>query len=279
MILELPDRRTLSYAEYGIPDGKPLLYFHGTPGSRLEQHPDHDIIKKLGIRLIVPERPGYGHSDQQPEGSILNWAEGMEYLMNQLGLKDCVIVGFSGGGPYAMACGCKMPERITRLALVSSVAPFNNPHGTDGMNAQSKALYELALADPEAFETQIQTLVTDGEMLFQIMTGGLPEPDSHVFANADMAAMYRGNMIEAVRPGVAGLVSDMLLMPAEWGFRPGDIRCRTFLWQGLADINVPPAMGKYLSETIPDCSATFLPDEAHFLLFKHWQKILTTIVD
>jgi len=274
----LPDGRTLSYAEYGIPDGKPLLFFHGTPGCRLEQHPDHGITKALGIRMIVPERPGYGHSTTQPGHSILQWADDMEYFMDQLGLENTAIVGFSGGGPYAMACACRMPGRITRLGLASSTAPFDNPSGTEGVNAQSKALYALALADPETFNARIQALATDGETLFQIMTAGLPEPDIQVFANDDIATMYRANMAEAIRPGVSGIISDMLLLPKAWEFRPEDINCTTFLWQGLADINVPPAMGTYLSEAIPDCKATFLPGEGHFLLFTHWKEIVTVIM-
>ena len=273
----LPDGRTLAYAEYGIPDGKPLLFFHGTPGSRLEQHPDHNIAKALGIRMIVPERPGYGHSDPQPGRSFLQWTDDMEYFMDQLGLEHCAIAGFSGGGPYAMGCAHRMPERITRLGLISSIAPFDNPYGTEGMNAQSLALYGLAQADPDTFNAQIQALATSGDSVYQIMTAGLPEPDSQIFTNTDMETMYRENMIEAVHSGVAGIVSDMLLIPKKWEFRPEDIRCETSLWQGLADINVPPDMGKYLNQAIPDCSATFLPGEGHFLLFTHWKKILATV--
>lgn len=274
----LPDGRTLSYAEYGSADGKPLLFFHGTPGSRLEQYPDQSIAKSLGIRVIVPERPGYGHSDPQLGRTILNWADDMEYFMDHLGLEEFAMAGFSGGGPYAMACAHRMPERITRLALISSIAPFDNPYGTDGMNTQSIALYGLALVDPGAFNTQIQALVSDSDALYQIMTSGLPEPDIKVFANSGMKSMYQADMAESVRYGVAGIVSDMLLIPQKWGFRPEDIGCRTYLWQGQADISVSPDMGKYLSQAIPDCSATVLPGEGHFLLFTHWKNILTTVI-
>jgi len=277
--MRLPDGRTLNYAEYGIPDGKPLLYFHGTPGSRLERHPAQGIAKTLGIRLVVPERPGYGSSSDQPGRSMLQWADDMEYFINQLGLERFAIIGFSGGGPYAMACALKMADHITRLGLASSIAPFDNPYGAEGMNAQSKAFYELALADPEAFHAQVQALATDGETLFQIITAGLPEPDTQLFTNDDLATMYRANMAESMRTGVAGIVSDTILLPRAWGFRPEDIGCDTYLWQGLADANVPPGMGRYLSEAIPGCQATFLPGAGHFLLFAHWKEILATVMD
>lgn len=272
--LTLSDGRALGFSEYGRSDGRPLLLFHGAPGSRLECHPDQSILKELGVRLIVPDRPGYGISDSAPECTILSWADDVRQLMDSLEVECCPVIGFSGGGPYAMACAYMLPERISRLGLVSSVAPFDNPNGTDGMNEQSRALYALALADPATFGQQIESLVSSGEALFQIMTAGLPEEDRQLFASESLAGMYRKNMDEAVRSGVAGIVSDMLLYPQPWGFQPGDINCETCLWQGMKDINVPPSMGGYLAGEILDCNAFYLAEEAHFLLFSYWREIL-----
>jgi len=276
-IITLSDDRKLGFLEYGKQNGTPLLLFHGAPGSRLECHPDQSILETLGIRLIVPDRPGYGASDSAPERTILSWTDDVEQLLDVLALDSCAVIGFSGGGPYAMACACQLPERVSRLGLVSSVAPFDNPNGTDGMNEQSKALYALALADPVTFRAQIEALVSSGEALYQIMTAGLPEEDTRLFDSEPLAGMYRNNMDEAVRSGVDGIVSDMLLYPQSWGFQLGDIGCETYLWQGMKDINVPPAMGQYLAEVIPGCSPEFLSEDAHFLLFSHWQKILSRL--
>jgi len=277
--LTLPDGRILGFAEYGSPSGKPVLFFHGTPGSRLEQLPEPSILKTLGIRLIVPERPGYGLSDPKPNRSILDWADDIQDLMDQLEIESCTLVGFSGGGPYAAACAHQIPKRVSQLILISSMAPFDNPYGTDGMNEQSLALFSLARSDPKTFETQIKSLLTDGETLFHIMTAGLPQPDARVFELTSMADMYRADMAEAIKRSVTGIVEDMILLSREWGYSVSDISCKTYLWQGLADMNVPPVMGKYLGETIPGCKTIFLPGEGHFMLFTRWQKIFGDIVN
>ena len=275
----LSDGRKIGFAEYGDPHGKPMLYFHGTPGSRLEQHPDHTIASALGLHIIAPDRPGYGISDVQTNRTLLDWAVDITQLMDALEIEHCPILGFSGGGPFAMACAHQLPDRCSMLGLVSSVAPFDNSHGTQGMNSQSEALYQLALADPQAFSAQIDALVTDGDTLFQIMTSALPDIDQAVFSQQLFKKMYLSNMREAIYHSVDGTVSDMLLFPRAWGFSPQDISCKTLLWQGEGDCNVPSTMGRFLSETIPHCTSYFIPNSGHYLLFTRWREILKILSD
>ena len=273
--ISLRDGRRLGYAEYGVRAGKPVLFFHGIPGSRLEHHPDQNIVKAHKLRIIAPDRPGYGISDPEPTRSIVDWADDIRELMDQLNIESCSIIGFSGGGPFAAACAYRIPERISQLCLINSMAPFDNPYGIEGMNERSQALFKLTRSDPREFEAQIQPLATDGETLLQIMTAELPPQDVRVFAMPGMAEMYRADMAEAIRQGVTGIVSDMLLLSRDWGFRLENISCKTYLWQGLEDINVPPDMGHYLAEAIPSCQSHFIHDHGHFLLFPYWKKIFT----
>lgn len=276
--LSLRDGRKLGFAEYGKANGKPVLLLHGAPGSRLEHHPATDMADGLGLRLIVPDRPGYGLSGPAADRTFLSFAGDISELMDHLQLSSCPMLGFSGGGPYAMACAHQLPERVFRLGLASSMAPFDTPQATDGMNEQSKALFSLALADHDTFAAQIASLATNGEVLFHIMTAGLPPEDQVLFGNAAMRSMYQADMAEAVSQGVDGIVSDMLLYPRPWGFEPSGITCETLLWQGMKDINVPPAMGRHLASMIPQCRSSFLPEEAHYLLFNRWEEILSELV-
>lgn len=277
-IICLSDGRSLGWAEYGNPNGSPVLYFHGTPGSRLETHPDQNIVKNLAIRLIVPERPSYGLSDAKSKPSLLDWVDDVGELMAQIGLNRCPVIGFSGGGPYAAAMAYKMPNRVSQLALVSSPAPFDNPNGTKGMNEQSRVLYALASADQDMFEAQITALAASSrEAFFHIITAGLPEEDQNILAMTGIREMYQCNMDEALRKGASGIISDMLLYPQDWGFKLSEISCETYLWQGMKDLNTPSHMGQCLAENIPSCEAFFLPDEAHFLLFKFWREVLNTL--
>jgi pimeloyl-ACP methyl ester carboxylesterase len=276
--LSLTDGRVLSYAEYGNPNGKPVLMMHGAPGSRLERTPNDEDVMGLDLRLIIPNRPGYGSSTVAPGRTFLSWADDVKELMDHLALPRCAMLGYSGGGPYAMACAVAIPERVTRLALISSIAPMDTPDATAGMTEQSRAMFALAKTDPATFAVQIKSLVPDGETLFHIMTAALPPEDKALFEDAAMHSMYLADMNEAVSSGVEGFVSDVLLYTAQWGFKPSQITRDILLWQGLQDINVPQGMGHRLAAEIPQCRATFVPDAAHYLFFARWREIFIELL-
>src|SRR5512135_3671545 len=116
----LPDGRSLAYAEYGAPDGKPVLYFHGLSGSRLEPAMlGSDEMKKAGIRLIAPDRPGMGGSDFQPGRGFSDWPRDIACLADMMGLGRFGVFGVSGGGGYVSACTCMIPERLTGAVIAS----------------------------------------------------------------------------------------------------------------------------------------------------------------
>lgn len=275
--IQLGDGRRLAFAEYGNPVGKPVLLMHGAPGSRLEHHPDLKLLDELHVRLIVPDRPDYGGSDPVANRTLLSWADDVAALMDHLELSTAAMLGFSGGGPYAMACASRMPERVSRLGLASSLAPMDIPGLTEGMNEQTRALYALAQADPSAFAAQIVALATSPEVVYQIMTAGLPPEDAVLFEDKAMRTMYMSDMAMAIETGVEGIVSDMLLYTLPWGFNPSDISCETLLWQGMRDINVPPAMGQHLAAVIPACRSEFSTNLGHYLLFARWREILEAV--
>jgi pimeloyl-ACP methyl ester carboxylesterase len=128
---KLPDGRTLVYAEYGAPAGKPIIYFHGSPGSRLDpQMLDQSCLVKFNVRLIAPDRPGMGLSDFQPNRKISDWPDDVVALADSLGLHSFAVLGVSGGAPYAEVCALKIPHRLTAVAIVSGVGPFAAPDAT-----------------------------------------------------------------------------------------------------------------------------------------------------
>jgi pimeloyl-ACP methyl ester carboxylesterase len=109
--IRLRNGRSLSYATYGDPHGKPVLLAHRTAGSRLERHPDDAIARSLGARLIVPDRPGYGLSTFQRGRTLLEWPEDVVALADALGIERFALLGLGGGGPYALACACRIGLR------------------------------------------------------------------------------------------------------------------------------------------------------------------------
>ncbi len=118
--LVLPDGRTLAYAEFGQPDGYPVMYFHGAPSSRLEPLLIGDaVLSRFGLRVIAPDRPGMGGSDFQPNRTFSDWPKDVIALANALGLEQFAVLGNSGGGPYVAVCAARIPERLTSAVIVS----------------------------------------------------------------------------------------------------------------------------------------------------------------
>lgn len=148
-VLELHDGRRLAFAEYGKSDGLPLLLFHGTPGCRLLPRLDTaSWIIENGIRVIVPDRPGYGSSDPAPKRTIIDWATDVEELANHLGLGRYHVAGGSGGGPYALACAIHSPERVMSATLICSGCPPEVMPSSKEMNRGNRVVFFLARYAP-----------------------------------------------------------------------------------------------------------------------------------
>jgi len=270
----LADNRKLAYAESGPSEGSPVIAFHGTPGSRLEQANNPSILRGLNTRLIVVDRPGYGLSDFQENRRLLDWPDDVTQLADALRLDRFIIMGFSGGGAYAAACAFKIPERLIRVALLSGVAPFDAPGVIDAMLPANRALFELAADDYRQAEQQLTAVIETPDAMLDILEEPAPTPDKAIFSNEDFRHMYKENLSESFRQGLAGFAYDMSLIAQPWGFDPAAIKMEVCLWHGAQDINVPLVMGQHLATTIPRCQAHFLPDAGHFLMFDHWKEIL-----
>lgn len=270
----LPDGRLLGYAESGKPGGRPLLCFHGIPGSRREFQPQQAITSALGLHMFTLERPGYGLSDPQPGRSLLDWPHDVVEFVDRLGLSDFDVLGFSGGGPYALACAQRLPHRVTSVTLVSSPAPYTSLENLP----ENLALFALARDNPQQAHTMLEELAGDGEQLYNLMISSLPETEGTLMRAPELATMYRENMGEAVCQGISGMLQDMALIASDWGFSVEEIACPVQLWHGLNDGLTPPAMGRYLQHNIPDCQGLFLPKQGHFLLYSQWHAILVQLL-
>ncbi|MCC7355107.1 MAG: alpha/beta hydrolase [Anaerolineae bacterium] len=272
--IRLRDGRSLGYAETGDPDGKPVFFFHGLPGSRLVHHPDESIAISLGARVIAIDRPGFGLSDFQPGRRVLNWPDDIIELADALGIARFAVAGWSAGGPYVAACTFKIPHRVSAAAIISGVAPLNRL----AMRDRAHLFFNLARQSPHHAAASFWLLLRAQERALKHTTALLPTADRAVLAQPEIAAMRRENVAEAVRAGMGGLVWETALLARPWGFRLEDVPIEVHLWHGGADINTPVSMGQYLAGAIPRCHARFVPAEGHWLLFAHWREILTVLV-
>lgn len=277
--VRLRDGRWLGYAEYGVPQGRPVLYLPGAPSSRL-MHPPDDITCAQGARLIVVERPGYGLSDLQPDRQMLHWPDDVAALADELGIARFTVVGTSAGGPYAAACAFKIPQRLTCAAIVSGVGPVWVPGGLRGMPRIRQAGAILARYAPGLLEPLLRKRGDphrNPDGFFEGMLAGNSAADRAFLLRPEMRAMLMQNYLEATRSGMRGFARDAIILSKPWGFRLQDIRIPVFLWHGLDDANVSLAAARYVAECIPGCRAVFVPGEGHWLILRRWEEILSTM--
>jgi pimeloyl-ACP methyl ester carboxylesterase len=278
--VNLPDGRSLGYAEYGDPSGKPVLFFPGTPSSRL-LHPPEGPTTSLGARLIVVERPGFGLSDFQPGRTLLDWPDDVVALADALDIERFAVAGLSAGGPYAVACGFKIPHRLTKVAVISGVGPTDLPGSTREMSRVRQAGAAVARRAPWLLRPLLWLVSNphrDPERFFDRMTAQNAEVDLAILARPEVKAMLMSSYLEATRAGVRGFAREAVILSNPWGFRPQDVTVPVALWHGEADANVSLSAARHLAEAIPNCRATFLPGEGHWLFLDHWDEILAALV-
>jgi pimeloyl-ACP methyl ester carboxylesterase len=276
----LGDGRKMGYSEYGKPNGKTVFLFHGIPGSRL-LIPQETILKDMDIRLILPERPGMGLSTFQPGRTLLDWPEDLRELADKLGIDRFIVAGYSGGGPYAAACGYELPQRVSCVGLISSISPIQDAGVLEGMLPSNRMGYSVARWMPWQFWKLIfrlyyQDFAKHPEKL-AVISKDEPDADRVVFDSKGLRQKFIDTFSEAFRQGTDGPARDGWLLSHPWGFKLQDLRLPVFLWQGEADVVVTPAMGHYLSSQIPGCTSTFFPGEGHLVIVTHWQEILDTL--
>jgi len=279
--LRMRDGRILGYAEYGDPDGVPVFFFHGMPGSRLEGALGHAAAVRNGVRIISPDRPGYGLSTFQPKRTFLGWPDDITQLADSLGLHRFAIAGISGGGPYVAVCALRIAPRLTRAVMISGVGPFDIPGATEGMSRQNRMLFAASRRAPilvrivMAFMAQGMKRAPDRFM--ERMLKALPKPDQDVMADPALRELFKQDALESMRPGARGAAYESVMYARPWGFRLQDITMPVTLWQGDADVNVPVVMGRYQAQAIPNCDWRFFPGEGHMLIFAHMDELFALV--
>lgn len=275
--IKLKDGRTLGYTIYGNPTGKPLFFFHGWPACRFHAQNMDEAAKKLSVRIISIDRPGYGLSDFKQNRTLLDWPDDVKELADQLKIKKFAVMGVSGGGPYAIVCAYKLPHRITKTGIVVGLAPTYIPGILEGMGFASK----LGWANYNNFSflryiSSFLGLIQARYIPFMISFGFWARQDKRLISKKMKEFMLRMRK-EAFRQGVQGPELDLKLYTGNWGFNLKDIKTKVYLWYGASDQNVSLAMAKYYNKQIPKSKLTIYPNEGHLCQITHAEEILKTL--
>ncbi len=279
-ILHLPDGRRLGYAEYGTNDGHPILFMHSAFGSRDHQYTDIRVLKKYGLRLIVPERPGVGLSDSRRNMTILDWADDVECLADHLGLDCFNIIGYSAGGPFALACAHKLHKRINRLVLASTMAPFTSIWDLDGISASYRLLLSLSKYAPSLLRPimLLINLPRRIDSFYDEMLKQMSPLDQALLREPQIRNWIIEEMKENLRQGDQHIFQELLLITRDWGFELSNIQVPIELWHGESDRAVPLRIVERLVNMLPDCRTHYLPGAGHYLFFYCWEEIIKAAV-
>jgi pimeloyl-ACP methyl ester carboxylesterase len=283
----LRDGRTLAWSEVGDPRGRPVLFFHGCPDTGRVTWSGDDAARRLGVRLIAANRPGYGASTPAAPSYRLV-ADDALALADELAIGRFGVLGMSVGGTYALACAAYHPDRVGAAALVATPgeAPRMDPPWTrDDLDEDGEAWY-AALADGRV-EDNIETVRPeflgyrstvapddpDDAALAERWTSGLPAEDRLLLAGrtpADLATDAREALLVP-----DGYLADAALVFGRWPFDVADVRCPVSLWYGERDANAPPRNGRWLAAHLPHATLHLLPGLGHLeSLVRSWPAVL-----
>ncbi|TYP81103.1 alpha/beta fold hydrolase [Blastococcus xanthinilyticus] len=276
--LWLPDGRTLAYAEHGDPDGQPVLGCHGSPSSRLERHvEDVADYRRWGVRLIVPDRPGFGRSDPHPGRRVADWPDDVARLLDHLGVDRCAALSLSGGAAYALACAHALGERVTTVGILGGApppdVPWPWPRWVPGRVRASLHRPQLSAVLRPAFAP----LALRPALIPRYLQLRLNAADRRVIGRPAVRRILADTFTEGMRNGTAALAEDRALLFRPWGFPLSEVRQRVHIWHGTQDWQVPVVLGQVLSAMLPDSSGHWLAGEGHFLVFDHAEEIYRTL--
>ena len=271
-VVRTADGRSLAVRDAGVPDGPALVAQHGTPGTGRFYGAELASAQEKGLRLITYDRPGYGGSSPNRGRTVADAADDVATILDALGVQRFATYGWSGGGPHALACAARLPDRCAAACTIAGVAPID-ADGLDwmaGMGEGNIAEFGTALEGREPL-TEFCTadaagiVAASAEQLADAMRPHLSDIDRTALTGA-FAAYLTDVLHGALEPGVEGWVDDDIVFTSPWGFDPTGITVPLLVLQGEHDLMVPPDHGRWLLAHLP-AEGGIRPDEGHLTLF------------
>jgi len=279
--VRLADGRTLAYEDAGDPGGYPVVLAHGFPGSRLEARVVGASAAAAGVRLICPDRPGFGRSDPQPGRQLGDWPTDVAALADQLALAQFAVVGFSAGGPYALACAALLPERVSACGLASSPGPLDRPGSTAGMTTINRVLFGAGRRAPVVAGLLLRLIERSARAepatVARRMGQGMAAADRRTLTTPTIGEPFGAAVSEAFRQGSAGPILEAALLVRPWPFVVDQISAPTIVWHGTDDRNVPAMWATELGSRIPRAEVHRVDGAGHLLFLERAESILGTV--
>ncbi|HEX7131194.1 MAG TPA: alpha/beta hydrolase [Iamia sp.] len=278
-------KRRLGFAEFGPPEGRAVVWLHGTPGARRQIPEEARVLAhELGLRIIGIDRPGIGSSSPHLYPNVLGFAADLATVADGLGVGDMAVIGLSGGGPYALAAAHAMPDRVVAAAVLGGVAPTKGPDAIRGglvdLGVRLAPLVALTHVPTGIFLTGAVRLArpvaSPGLDLYARLS---PAGDRALLRRPEFKAMFLDDLLNGSRKQLSAPLADVLLFTKDWGFRVGDVTVPVRWWHGDADHIIPFAHGEHMVSLLPDAELHVLHGESHLGGLGAGEHILTTLVE
>jgi pimeloyl-ACP methyl ester carboxylesterase len=252
-----------------------VVFLHGTPGSRLF-FPDPAERSTSGVQLLTFDRPGYGRSSPAAVPTLSGVAELVAGIADDRGAERLPIIGFSGGGPYALACGALLPDRVSRVTVVSSWGPIDELEAAyASLTTAERELVAAIRADPgRATERLWEAGRWYVDTPLRFLEAAPAAADEPVLADSAVRSNLADSNLEGARQGQAGLIGDWVADALPWGFRLADIGVPVDLWVGERDPGRAPLDAPEIHRRIPSCTVHLEAAAGHWLVISHWANIL-----
>jgi pimeloyl-ACP methyl ester carboxylesterase len=277
-----PDGRRIECHTYGDPDGFPIVYCHGGLSAPVDIAFADEAARARSVRILAPARPGIAGSDRwtRPGRRVADWAADVGAVCDDLGVERCSVLGWSAGGPFALACAAGLGGRVGRVATVGGMAPLVAPLSARQLGLYlDQLLFPLSPRRPALASLVVRvSALTPARLVHFSLMRAVPPEDRSVVATltpSDVASWLR----EATRNGPGGVVDDYATITGDWGFAPSDVSLDVTVFQGAADTLLPRAHAEALAGQLPAGRLEVVEGAGHFLLHTHLAEVLDALVD
>lgn len=274
----LSDGRHLAYTDIGDAGWPCIVFCHGAPITRLHLAYLEEAFRAQGLRVVSPDRPGYGRSTPLSGRSMADWPRDVEALADALDLDSFVVAGHSSGGPYAVACTALLHDRISAAVVLGGVTDMTWPGAWEGYSVMESHLMRMPDEDA-AIAWCVEHLGADGYAFEAASDFDFSEPDTALFADEHAGPSLASAVAEAFRQGVTGYAQDVFIQGRPWPFDPGLIAVPVCVVHGELDTALPMAHSRHTADLIPGSTLRVLPGHGHMTAVSELPGIAPALLD
>jgi pimeloyl-ACP methyl ester carboxylesterase len=284
-VVALEDGRRIGYAEFGDPRGRAVVWLHGTPGARRQIPEEARVFAHChGIRLVSLDRPGIGLSSPHVYPQIRSFAGDLASLADALGIGDMAVVGLSGGGPFALAAGAALGDRVRAVGVLGGVAPTQGPDAMDGGLVALGVRFSTVLRWGRVplgvtLATVLRVVKPLASPAVDLYARLSPEGDRRLLGRPELKAMFIDDLFRGHPRQFEGPIADVIAFTRDWGFSVSEVTVPVVWWHGDADHIIPYAHGVHMVARLPHAELRVMPGESHLGGLGIAEEILSALLE